>query len=71
MAITILHGATATAVNAATTQTDQVAALLAQFGSGNATFKVMAGTTLLSTIVAPLGVNATTNPIQIAPGVRV
>lgn len=72
MALEVTHQPTLAAMKAAPpTQTAQVAAFMAAFPGGNVTCRIMAGSTLRSTVVVPLVVNAAVNPIQITPGTRV
>ncbi len=61
MALTIIDAATAAAVSAATTQQAQLTALLAAFGQGSVTVRMLAGTTLLSSAThAPWTINTAT-----------
>jgi hypothetical protein len=72
MALQITHAPTLAAIRAALpTQTAQIAAFMAAFPGGSATVKILNGAVLLSTVVAPLTVNAAANPIQVNAGARV
>lgn len=69
MAMTILDSTTAVAVEAATTQYDQIQALIADWAGGNVTVKVMSGSTLLSTLTfEPWAHDRTPEPDELALG---